>query len=62
MLCLFSAELYLAITSYLLAVVILQICQSNLLCSLSVRKYSILLGYIAFKELSQAEIAIVVVL
>jgi hypothetical protein len=59
---LFATKLYLAITSHLLVVAILQICQSNLLQSLSMRKNSIFLWYIAFKKLGEAEIAIVVVL
>jgi hypothetical protein len=59
---LFSAELYLAVASLAFTRAVCQILESDLLRSSSVRKYSILLGYIAFKELGQAEISIVVVL
>jgi len=55
---LLSAELYLAVASLTFTRAVCQILESDLFCSPSVRKYSILLGYIAFKELSQAEIAI----
>jgi hypothetical protein len=58
---LFSAEAYLAIASLALAPTVYQILESDLLRSPSVRKYSVL-GYIALKELSQAKIAIVVIL
>jgi hypothetical protein len=58
---LFSAKLYLAIASHLLAVAVRQICQSDLLRSLSMRKYCIL-WYVALKKLSQSEIAVVVIL
>jgi hypothetical protein len=58
---LFSAEPYLAIASLALAGTVYQIPESDLLRSPSVRKYSVL-GYIALKELGQAEIAIVVML
>jgi hypothetical protein len=53
---------YLAVASLAFTRAVCQIPESDLLYSLSVRKYSILLGYIAFKELGQAEIAIVIVL
>jgi hypothetical protein len=58
---LFSTEPYLAIASLAVASAIYQICKCDLLRSLSVRKYSIL-GYVALKELSQAEIAVVGIL
>jgi hypothetical protein len=61
MLSLFTTELYLAITSLALACTVYQILESDLFCSLSVRKYSIL-RYVTLKELSQAEITIVVIL
>jgi hypothetical protein len=57
-----TAELYLAIASLALARTVHQILESGLLRSPSVLKYSILFGYIALKELGQAEIAIVVIL
>jgi hypothetical protein len=60
--CLLSAELYLAVANLAFACAVCQIPESDLLCSLSVRKYSILLGYIAFKELGQAEVAVFIVL
>jgi hypothetical protein len=59
---LFSAEPYLAIASLALALAraIRQICQSDLLRFLCVRKYSIL-GNVVAKEIDQDELAIVVV-
>ena len=55
-------ELYLAVASLAFALAVCQILESDLLFAPSVRKYGILLGYVAFKEFGQAEIAIVVVL
>ena len=59
---LFSAELYLAIASLALARTVYPILENDLLRSPSVRKDSVLLGYIAFKELGQAEVAVVIIL
>lgn len=58
---LFTAELYLAITSLALARAVYQILKGDLLRSPSVRKYSILWD-IAPEELRQAEIAVAVIL
>jgi hypothetical protein len=59
---LFTAELYLAIASLALAPAptVYQILESDLFRCSSVRKYTIF-GYIAPKELGQAELAIIVV-
>lgn len=59
---LLSAELYLAVASLTFTRAVCQILESDLLVALSVRKYNIFLGYIAFKELGQDKLAIVVVL